>query len=126
MTRVLVVDDDAAAADGLRRLLLSDGYQVTAHDDPRQALAALGAGGFDALVTDLEMPGVHGVELVRAARALDPALLVYVVSAYTDSPAGLEALAAGATRVFAKPLDYDTLADDLAGRLAAPAQKPLP
>jgi DNA-binding NtrC family response regulator len=126
LTRLLIVDDDAAAVDGLGRLLMSDGYEVSGHADPVDALAALRSGGFDALVTDLEMPRVHGVELVRAARALHPAMLVYVVSAYTDSPAGLEASAAGATRVFAKPLDYDALADDLAGRLAGAAQKRLP
>jgi DNA-binding NtrC family response regulator len=115
--RVLVVDDDAAAVDGLSSLLRLDGYEVSGHSDPEHALTALRTGTFHALVTDLEMPRVHGVDLVRAARALG-SMPVYVVSAYTDSPAALEAVAAGATRVLPKPLDYDDLADDLAARLA--------
>jgi two-component system C4-dicarboxylate transport response regulator DctD len=117
--RLLVIDDDASAVEALCRLLRLDGYEVTGHEDPMVALAALRAGGFDALVTDLEMPRVHGVELVRVARVQRSGMPVYVVSAYTDSPAALEAIAAGASRVFAKPLDYDALADDLAARLAA-------
>jgi two-component system response regulator QseB len=119
MIRVLVVDDDAAAADGLRMLLASDGYEVVACDEPTAALEQLGRTRFDAVITDLEMPRVHGVEVVRAARAASSGTLVYVVSAYSDSPASEEARAAGATRVFGKPLDYDVLADDLAARLAS-------
>jgi two-component system response regulator PilR (NtrC family) len=121
MKRVLVVDDDLAAADGLRLLLGTDGYEATSEHDPEKAVARMARERFDAVVTDLEMPHVHGVEVVRAARAAHPRAPVYVVSAYTDSPAGAEALAAGATRIFGKPLDYDALAGELAERLGGSA-----
>jgi DNA-binding response OmpR family regulator len=114
MMRVLVVDDDAAAADGLRQLLASDGHEAVALDRPGVALAELGRSHFDAVVTDLEMPLVHGVEIVRAARAASARTIIIVVSAYADSPAGDEARGAGADRVYTKPLDYDALAADLA------------
>jgi two-component system response regulator PilR (NtrC family) len=118
MKRVLVVDDDPAAAEGLRLLLRSDGYDAIAFHDAGAALARLGADSIDAVVTDLEMPHVHGVEVVRAARTTHPKAPVFVVTAYTDSPAADDALEAGADRVFAKPLDYDALSLELAKGLA--------
>jgi CheY-like chemotaxis protein len=118
MKRVLVVDDDPAAAEGLRLLLGTDGYEAVAFHDGAAALARLAADSIDAVVTDLEMPHVHGVEVVRAARATHPNAPVFVVTAYTDSPAADDALEAGADRVFAKPLDYDALSAELAKELA--------
>jgi two-component system response regulator PilR (NtrC family) len=117
MRRVLVVDDDRAAAEGLRLLLGTDGYEASAEHDSGRALTRLASEPFDAVITDLEMPHVHGVEVVRAARAARPAAPVFVISAYTDSPASAEALAAGASGIFDKPLDYDELAAELARRL---------
>jgi DNA-binding response OmpR family regulator len=117
MKRVLVVDDDPAAAEGLRLLLGTDGYDASAEHDPERALARLASEPFDAVVTDLEMPHVHGVEVVRAARAARPGAPVFVISAFTDSQAGADAMAAGADGLFGKPLDYDELALELARRL---------
>jgi len=113
MKKVLVVDDDPAAADGLRLLLGTDGYDAVSEHDPGRAVARMALEPFDAVVTDLEMPHVHGVEVVRAARAAYPGAPIFVVSAYTDSPAGADARAAGANGIFGKPLDYDALAGEL-------------
>lgn len=114
MKKVLVVDDDPAAAKGLRLLLGTDGYEATSEHDPEVALARLAREPFDAVVTDLEMPRVHGVEVVRAARAAQPRATVLVVTASVNSAASVEALAAGANRVLGKPLDYELLAEELA------------
>lgn len=118
MKRVLVVDDNEAAADGLRQLLASDGYEAEATSRPADALEAIAATAFDAVITDLEMPHVHGVEVVRAAIAARPGTPVFVVSAYSDSPAADDARAAGAAAIFGKPLDYDALAEALSAALA--------
>jgi len=117
MRRVLVVDDNAEAAWGLQRLLECDGYEAAAEHDPARALARLQREPFDAVVTDLEMPRVHGTEVVRAVRAAHPSAPIFVVTAHTSSFASAGALAAGATRVFEKPLDYDVLAEELGRRL---------
>ncbi len=118
MFRVIVVDDERSAVEALRRLLVLDGYQVQAFDDPEAARKAIESAPFDAVVTDLEMPGVHGVEIIRAARRAKPGAPVFVVTAYADSPACRVAAEAGATAVLGKPLDYDALADALATSLA--------
>lgn len=121
MKRVLVVDDDFGAATGLRRLLELDGYEVVATESPRVALSKLESEPFDAVVTDLEMPGVHGVEIVRAAQRVHPGMPVFVMTGYFGTPVCDVALREGARRIFGKPIEYDTLATELARDLAGRA-----
>ena len=113
MTRILVVDDERASAEGLRMLLCSDGYDVVALQSAVAARDMLARESFDAVITDLEMPELHGTEIVAAARAKDPRMPILVVSAYTTSPAGAMALKNGACKLIAKPIEYDDLADVL-------------
>ena len=117
MSRVLVVDDDRACVDGLRRLLSLDGYDVVGVRSSVAARDLLHRERFDAVITDLEMPVVHGIEIVGEARATDPATPVVVISAYCESPVGALALKRGAFRLISKPVDYDLLADALARAL---------
>ena len=94
--RVLLVDDSLVTREMERRLLEDSGFDVVGAGDAAEALAQLGEGGFDCLVTDIEMPGMNGFELVRHLRAV-PALaqLPVVVVSTRDRPedrlAGLEA-----------------------------------
>ncbi len=113
MYRVIVVDDERTAVDALSRLLRLDGYDVVGYTRALDGRAAIETEPFDAVVTDLEMPDLHGVDLVRVAQRVKHAAPVFVVSAYANSAVGMSALAAGARRVFGKPLDYDALAEAL-------------
>ena len=117
MKRVLVVDDDPYAATSLAELLRMDGYDAVALSNSRTAVERMARERFDAVVTDLEMPGVHGVEVVQAAHRGGDGVVVLVVTAYGDSPASKAALDAGAARIFPKPLAYEALIEDLAKRL---------
>jgi CheY-like chemotaxis protein len=109
MKRILVVEDDPTAMKGLSALLEMDGYAVTGFTSAENALRSLQAGTYDAVVTDLEMRGVHGLDLVCAARARRPPIPVIVVTAYVSSPASRSAFALGAKAVLNKPLQYETL-----------------
>lgn len=122
MKRVLVVDDDFGTTTGLGILLELDGYEVFATDSPTRALAKLESEPFDAVVTDLEMPGVHGVEIVRAAQRAQPGMLVFVMTGYFGSPVCDVALQEGARRIFGKPIEYDALLSELAQELGVPAR----
>ena len=114
MRRVLVLDDDPNAVQALRKLLELDGYEVDALVSAGEALQHLAAQRYDAVITDLEMPLVHGVEVVRAAKTSGPRTRVVVVSGYSHSPAADRAVAEGADRVLGKPLDYEALLGELA------------
>lgn len=111
--KVLVIDGDPSAARGLERLLGTDGYEATSENDSALALAHLAREPFDAVVADIEMPGVGGVDLWRAVRAAHPRATLFVVTARGDARAEDEALAAGARRVFDKPIDYPALVEEL-------------
>jgi CheY-like chemotaxis protein len=86
-----------------------DGYEVVGMTSSEEALRSVESDRFDAIVTDLEMPNVHGLDIVRAARTRDPAATVVVVTAYVNSPASRNAVALGAKAVLNKPLRYETL-----------------
>lgn len=114
MKRILVVDDDHGAVQALQVLLELDGYSVDALESSTVALERLTSEQYAAVVTDLEMPLVNGVDVVRAAKRNWPATRVVVVSAYAHSPAADKAISEGADRVLGKPLDYDALLGELA------------
>ena len=117
MPTVLVIDDDrdvrVLICTMLRR---GGGYQTVEAATGGDGLDMFVAGGIDAVVTDLIMPGLSGVETIKQLRALDPALPIVAVSGFGwGNAASLmeEALAAGADRTFGKPFR----ADDLLGAL---------
>lgn len=122
---VLYVDDDQALVFLVQRLLRRRGYQVSSYLDPREAVAALERGErFDLLVTDYNMPGYSGVDLVRAAHAIAPALPVALASGYITPDIETAALAAGARALIHKPNDiseFCAVVDELARQSRAPS-----
>ncbi len=113
MKTLLVIDDDRTAMRGLSQLLEMDGYEVTGLTASEEALPIIEGRRFDAVVTDLEMPRVHGLEIIRAVRAKWADVPVVVVTAYVNSPASRNALALGANAVLSKPLRYEALLEAL-------------
>jgi PAS domain S-box-containing protein len=109
--RVMYVDDDEALVFLVKRLLTRKGYQVITYSDPRQAAAALRADPMqcDLLVTDFNMPGYSGVDLLRDVRDIRPTLPVALASGYVTPEIERDALAAGARALIHKPNDVDEL-----------------
>jgi PAS domain S-box-containing protein len=102
---ILVVDDDQAVRDSLKRSLEYSGYEVSAAEDGVQALARLAAVRPDAVVMDVMMPRLDGLELVAALRA-DPrtaGVPVLLLSARAGQEASIEGLEAGADDYLVKP-----------------------
>ncbi|HEV8195258.1 MAG TPA: sigma-54 dependent transcriptional regulator [Gemmatimonadales bacterium] len=108
--RLLVVDDDEEALRLLAEVLEREGYTVVRALTVEQALRALdGATPFDAVLTDLRMPGASGLDLLREVRSRDPRSLVFVLTAFGDANAAGEAIRAGAYDFISKPYDLPTL-----------------
>lgn len=103
--RVLVADDNADMRDYLTRLLRSDGYQVDAVTDGRQALDAIRADPPEMVVSDVMMPGLDGLALVSALRAdrRTAAVPVLLLSARAGQEASISGLQAGADDYLVKP-----------------------
>ena len=107
--RVLVVDDDPGVRYTLREILVSEGLAVDEAADGAEALAKLEAHPAALVVTDLRMPGMDGMELLRRLVARAPAPRVVVITAHGSERQAVEAMKAGAYDYFRKPFDNEEL-----------------
>lgn len=107
--RVLVVDDESSARGALEKLLTQDGYAVQGACDGAAALALFAETPFDVVVTDLNMPNVDGVELLKRLRSQDADLPVILCTASNDVSAAVAAMREGADDYLAKPIDIEAL-----------------
>ena len=110
---VLYVDDDQALVFLVERVLRRKGFTVTSFTDPLQAQATLvtRAADFDLLVTDYNMPGFSGLDLLRAAKAIRPDLPVALASGYVTPEIEKSAFEAGASALVYKPNDVNELCE---------------
>jgi two-component system, OmpR family, response regulator MprA len=121
--RVLVVDDDRAVREALRRALTLGGYEVQVADDGEQALESVVRSLPEAVVLDIGLPGIDGLELCRQVRRLGnrvPILMLTARDAVSDRIDGLDV---GADDYMVKPFDVDELKARLRAllRRASPA-----
>ncbi len=107
--RILVVDDDQSVRDSLRRSLEFNGYTVTLAGDGAEALAAIGQSTPDALVIDVMMPRLDGLETTRALRAAGNDLPILVLTARDSVGDRVEGLDAGADDYLTKPFALEEL-----------------
>ena len=108
--RVLVVDDETDLAELYARILRSYGYVVDTAGDGAAALEAVKANEFDAIVSDINMPGMDGVRLLKAVRSRDLDVPVLLVTGKPALESAVQAVEYGALRYLSKPVDMATLA----------------
>jgi signal transduction histidine kinase len=102
-TSLLIVDDEAAQMKALCHTLEQEGYATSGFTSTTDALAALRQQAFDLLLTDLQMPGMNGIELLAAARAIDGDLVAIVMTGHGTLDTAIEAMKAGALDYIQKP-----------------------
>ena len=107
--RILIADDDASTLEGLRALLVAWGYEVETAPDGRAALEKIASAHPAAVITDVVMPVMTGLELLGALRITRPAPPVIVLSAHSSLETLLIATAAGAFAYLPKPVDVAKL-----------------
>mgnify|MGYP000119550061 CR=1 FL=1 len=107
--RILVVDDEPTARQGLEKLLRRKGYRVQAEADGEAALQAAADFAPDVVVTDLKMPKMDGIELLKQLRAQDREVPVIVATAFGEISSAVAAMRAGADDYLTKPLEIDEL-----------------
>ena len=123
--RVYVIDDDEALRDSLLFLLDSAGFEVTLFETAQQFLDALPALSFGCVVSDVRMPGIDGIELLKRLKAAHSAFPIVVMTGHGDVPLAVEAMKLGAIDFLEKPFEDDRLIAmiETAIRQAEPAAK---
>ena len=107
--RILVVDDEANARTALAELLRDEGYEVETAADAFKALGKYETFAPHIVVTDLKMPGMDGIELVKKIRATDEVTGIIVMTAFGAVQSAIDAMRAGAAEYLTKPLNFDEL-----------------
>jgi len=96
VNRVLVVEDERSMRDLLALMLRKEGYAVETADGGVQATSRLAKDPFDLVITDVSMPGMTGLELLRHIRRTSPEASVILMTAYGSKETAIEALNEGA------------------------------
>jgi len=102
--RIAVLDDEAIVRRELTRSLEKEGYEVESFADGESALRRFSSAKFDLLLCDLRLPGITGLEVMRAARGADPTTEVIILTGYASVESAIATIQAGAFHYLTKPL----------------------
>src|SRR5829696_3780391 len=106
---VLIVDDERTLARAIKDFLTESGYEAEVAVDAEQALRLLESLRPDVVFSDVRLPGMNGIELLRRIREFDPALPVVIMTAYGTIEGAVEAVKLGAFDYLKKPVDLEEL-----------------
>ena len=109
--KVALVDDDSAVRDSLAQTLSLAGFEVVTHASAEEGLATLGAGFLGIVVTDVRLPNMDGMALMKRALQIDRAIPVILITAHGDVHLAVEAMRAGAYDFLEKPFAPERLVE---------------
>src|SRR5512145_2979679 len=107
--RILFIDDDRAGREVALFNLTKAGHEVTAASDGKEGLAAFAKDRFDLVITDVKMPGISGIEVLKRVRQQAPEVPVLVITAFGNVETAVEAMKEGAYDFIGKPFHRDQL-----------------
>jgi two-component system, NtrC family, response regulator PilR len=107
--RILVVDDERSMRELMAIVLRREGYDVLLAENGRSAIELLEHERVDLLISDIKMPDVSGVDVLRAAKAIDRDILGIMITAFASTETAVEAMRLGACDYLSKPFDVDLL-----------------
>lgn len=100
---VLIIDDEKEILETLKRHFDLEGIDVTVATNPKEALKLMSSNPFPVVLTDIRMPEMSGVEVIRKAKGINPTSIIYVMTAYASMVNMVECLELGAADYFIKP-----------------------
>jgi DNA-binding NtrC family response regulator len=106
---ILVVDDEESSRIGLSKILDKSGYKVLTAENGKEALEKLKEEDFDLVITDMKMPQMDGIELLKEIKQSKSRVGVIIVTAYGEVDSYLEAMNLGAFEYLNKPIKVDEL-----------------
>jgi len=109
MSKILVVDDEQSMRDFLAIMLKKDGHEVVTAENGSDALKAVQAEIFDLVITDVKMPGIDGIEVLKTIKDVSSETVVIMVTAFATTETAIEAMKLGAYDYIIKPFKVDEL-----------------
>ena len=109
MSKVYVIDDDAAMRDSLNFLLDAANFEVALFESATNFLEMLPRLDFGCVVSDVRMPGIDGIELLKRMKSLDSRFPIVIITGHGDVPLAVEAMKLGAVDFLEKPFEDDRL-----------------
>ena len=116
-SRVLVVDDEESIREFLEIMLRKEGYEVSTAEDGQQALDLIKRKTFDLVISDLQMPNLTGIELLKQVRDSYPDLLFMMITAFGTTETAVDAMKLGAYDYITKPFKIDEVRLNIANAL---------
>ncbi|MYK99333.1 MAG: response regulator, partial [Gemmatimonadetes bacterium] len=117
MERILIAEDDRNTREGLVELLSGEGYEVTGVADGEQAYETARNGQFDVLLTDMKMPRVNGLNLIKRMTGTSPETSIIMMTAFATVETAVKAMRDGAFTYLTKPVKLDELLATIEGAL---------
>jgi DNA-binding NtrC family response regulator len=109
--KILLIEDDPGISDTLQRVLVGEGHEVTVEKRGDDGLARAAGNAFNLVITDLRLPGLSGLELIRQLRAIQPRLPIILTTAFGTTDIAIEATKLGAFDYLLKPFHMPQLLD---------------
>ena len=106
---ILIVDDESSVRDSLYNWFIEDGYHVACAEDAKVALSVLETENFDIVLTDIKMPGMDGLEMLKRIKTIKKDAVVIMMTAFATVDTAVQALKDGAFDYVTKPFDPDDL-----------------
>ncbi|MEJ2661287.1 MAG: sigma-54 dependent transcriptional regulator [Desulfobacteraceae bacterium] len=118
MHRIVIIDDEPITLKRLRRSLEKEGYRIAAFSSPQRALKHLEGTACDLVISDIQMPGMSGLDLMAKVRGLNPQVEFILITGYASFDGAVEATKEGAFHYLAKPFTPDQLRQRVAQALS--------
>ncbi len=111
--KVLLVDDESDFLDVMRERLAARGFEVSTSVSADEALNKIKDDFYDAVILDLQMPGMDGIEALKKMKESSPELQVILLTGHGSVEKGVEAIKLGAMDFFEKPADLETISEKI-------------
>ena len=107
--RILLIDDDKNTANGLRKILLQDGYDTSCVYTGNEAISLIDTEHFDIVITDMKLPDISGFSIIEKVKKKDPDIPVIMITAFSSLQTAIDAMKKGADDYLTKPVNIEEL-----------------
>jgi len=126
--KVLVINDEQTVLDSVKKILTQENYQVDCSSSSLEGLKQVLEGEYDLVLTDIRMPEIGGMRMLRDIKRMKPALPVIIITGYETLKSAVQAMQLGATNYVEKPFTHDVLINAVtvglkAGKSTAPEEQ---